>query len=247
MMRAAILGCWVGALCVVATAVCLKLYWALIVLLPPLALTLWATFVPQSGWWGPVLYRFTSRYREVLLSFDLAPDPEETPAVLVLLERYKARGMFLVDLERAKAHPELVKEIVRRGHGVACALSRRTRWVFSPTQVRAELTDCMNYLHELVPDYPLQWFALPGSIVPPWLHPLLDKLEIKLLGYSADDGGLLLKDMEHVLRSCRRDVGKGGVVRFHHGQHDLRGESSSTEVLEEMLIWFRGQGYSLGT
>jgi peptidoglycan/xylan/chitin deacetylase (PgdA/CDA1 family) len=52
------------------------------------------------------------------LTFDDGPDPEVTPRVLDLLERYQARGTFFVVGERASRYRDLVKEILTRGHAL---------------------------------------------------------------------------------------------------------------------------------
>ncbi len=248
-MRAAIIGAWCGSLLVAAVAAWLGYYGWMLLPLMPLTLSLWATFAPQWEWWGPVLRTFGSRYREVLLTFDGAPDADETPVVLVLLERYRAHGMFMVDTERMGRARSLVKEIVERGHGIGCALPDAMAakiWRMPPGALEAELRTCVTALKKLLPDYPLQYFRSTSGAVPPWLHPTLDKLGLKLISASASDGGLIMKDMEATLRTLRSQVGKGGVVLFHQNQRDGRGAGVMPEVLEEMLIWFRGQGYSMG-
>src|SRR5687768_10534512 len=56
--------------------------------------------------------------REVALTIDDGPEPEVTTAVLDLLDAAGARATFFCIAERARRHPELVREIVRRGHSV---------------------------------------------------------------------------------------------------------------------------------
>ena len=56
--------------------------------------------------------------REVAVTIDDGPDPEVTPAVLDLLDAAGARATFFCIAERAARHPQLVREIVRRGHSV---------------------------------------------------------------------------------------------------------------------------------
>lgn len=58
----------------------------------------------------------TKSGRGVLLTFDDGPDPLTTPKVLDVLDRHGAKAIFFIIGERAERHPELVKEIVRRGH-----------------------------------------------------------------------------------------------------------------------------------
>jgi peptidoglycan-N-acetylglucosamine deacetylase len=222
--------------------------WALLLPLLPLDLMVMATVWPGCEWWGPVLRTFGSRYREVLLTFDGAPDADETPEVLVLLERYGARALFFVDAERARRNPELLREIVQRGHGVGCALSEdeaQRFWLMGPERLEAVIRQHGDALRELLPDLTVQWFRAPGELKLPWLHPVLKRLGLKLVGASASDGGVLMQDMERVLLKMRSEIGKGGVIQFRHNQRDPQGRGTMPEVLEEMLIWLKGQGYGM--
>jgi peptidoglycan/xylan/chitin deacetylase (PgdA/CDA1 family) len=55
---------------------------------------------------------------QVLLTFDDGPDAETTPAVLRLLSRYRARGIFFVVGSRVIRAPALLREILAEGHHI---------------------------------------------------------------------------------------------------------------------------------
>jgi peptidoglycan/xylan/chitin deacetylase (PgdA/CDA1 family) len=76
---------------------------------------------PRSTLLGPNVSRLpaaAARRGEVALTFDDGPDPEVTPRVLDLLDRYGARASFFCIGRRAAAHPELAAEVARRGHAL---------------------------------------------------------------------------------------------------------------------------------
>ena len=52
----------------------------------------------------------------ISLTFDDGPHPEYTPQVLDRLQTYGWKGTFFVVGERAAAHPDLIRRIVREGH-----------------------------------------------------------------------------------------------------------------------------------
>ena len=56
------------------------------------------------------------RNRSILLTFDDGPHPDFTPAVLSSLERFGARAVFFVVGREAERRPDLLREIVERGH-----------------------------------------------------------------------------------------------------------------------------------
>ena len=77
-------------------------------------------FLPSSGLFArPILAVAPARAgNRVAITFDDGPDERHTRAILDLLERGGHRATFFVIGRRAEASPELVAEIVRRGHGL---------------------------------------------------------------------------------------------------------------------------------
>ena len=65
---------------------------------------------PVSGPIGP---------RSIAITFDDGPNPIYTPQVLDILDRYHVKATFFVVGYEAERYPNLVREIVRRGHAVA--------------------------------------------------------------------------------------------------------------------------------
>lgn len=55
---------------------------------------------------------------QLVLSTDDGPNPAITPKILDLLDQYGIKSHFFVVGKLAQAHPELIREIVRRGHTV---------------------------------------------------------------------------------------------------------------------------------
>jgi peptidoglycan/xylan/chitin deacetylase (PgdA/CDA1 family) len=102
-------------------------------------------YVPSTvtlGQWAPVeslpgrLCRWRGRGDGVALTFDDGPSPVATPAVLDRLDRLGLRATFFALGSLAARDPDLVAEVVRRGHQVETHgydhrhhLARSPRWV----------------------------------------------------------------------------------------------------------------------
>lgn len=56
--------------------------------------------------------------RVVYLTFDDGPDPDNTPAVLKILQTYHIKATFFVIGSEAEKHPDLVKSIYQQGHAI---------------------------------------------------------------------------------------------------------------------------------
>lgn len=69
-----------------------------------------ADAVPQAG---------IRKRNVVALTFDDGPHPEGTPAILEVLERHRALATFFVVGEQVARRPELVRETLAHGHGIA--------------------------------------------------------------------------------------------------------------------------------
>ncbi|MCH2533133.1 MAG: polysaccharide deacetylase family protein [Bdellovibrionales bacterium] len=78
--------------------------------------------VPVNAIGGPVFWygeRGGLDHKEVSLTFDDGPHPRLTPKLLDILDEYNVKATFFVLGKNAKAYPEIIKEIVRRGHKLA--------------------------------------------------------------------------------------------------------------------------------
>ncbi len=83
-----------------------------------LILCLIAPFLPGFGFFLPIVSRGGRDRRSVALTFDDGPDPGTTRCLLELLSRHGVTATFFVTGLRAAAHPDLVREILSRGHSL---------------------------------------------------------------------------------------------------------------------------------
>ncbi|MDP4780163.1 MAG: polysaccharide deacetylase family protein, partial [Akkermansiaceae bacterium] len=99
----------------------------------------------------------------IWLTLDDGPCPETTPAVLDLLDEHGAKATFFLIGDRAAKHPELVREIRRRGHGIgnhSWSHPRAFFWCLGPVRTWREITRCQRALTEITGEAPV-WFRAP--------------------------------------------------------------------------------------
>jgi peptidoglycan/xylan/chitin deacetylase (PgdA/CDA1 family)/2-polyprenyl-3-methyl-5-hydroxy-6-metoxy-1,4-benzoquinol methylase len=77
-----------------------------------------APFMTGVSYYLPIITRGSSGSNRVVLSFDDGPDPLTTPLLLDLLNKFKVKAVFFVTGVNATANPELIKEILKRGHEI---------------------------------------------------------------------------------------------------------------------------------
>jgi peptidoglycan/xylan/chitin deacetylase (PgdA/CDA1 family) len=70
------------------------------------------------GMFVDVTTRGSKRARGVALTFDDGPHPEHTPKILDLLDGARVKATFFVIGRKAAEHPEIVRDIVARGHAI---------------------------------------------------------------------------------------------------------------------------------
>ena len=87
-------------------------------------LCLWVSFVisfttvffPRCQWLCPVHCK--THQNTILITIDDGPDPTSTPVLLDLLDQYKTKAIFFMIGEKVLTHPELAREVIRRGHEI---------------------------------------------------------------------------------------------------------------------------------
>jgi peptidoglycan/xylan/chitin deacetylase (PgdA/CDA1 family) len=222
--------------------------WALgLVVLDHLVLTalgLW----PRSTWLGQNMLRLPAAAAargEVALTLDDGPDPEVTPAVLDLLDRYGARASFFCVGQRAAAHPQLVAEIVRRGHAVENH-SQRHCYCFSmlgPKRMRREIEAAQAALQAAAGRAP-QFFRAPAGLRNPFLAPVLAGLGLQLASWTRRGFDTVSDDPERVTARLVDGLAAGDILLLHDGNaaHTAAGRPVVLEVLPRLLEACAAQG-----
>jgi peptidoglycan-N-acetylglucosamine deacetylase len=201
------------------------------------ALGLW----PRSGWLGPNLTRLptpAARRGEVAITIDDGPDPEVTPRVLELLARHGARATFFCVGERVERHPELARDIVRRGHDIENH-TQRHRHDFSllgPLGMRAEIDGAQQSIARVTGVRP-RFFRAPAGLRNPFLEPVLCRLELRLASWTRRGFDTVNGDADDVYRRLSRSLRAGDILLLHdgHSAHAQGGVPVILEVLPRIL------------
>jgi peptidoglycan/xylan/chitin deacetylase (PgdA/CDA1 family) len=150
-----------------------------------------APLIPWLSFFLPVISKGTTGKPTVALTFDDGPDPASTPALLALLERNNLRATFFVTGQRAERYPELMADILKKGHTVGNHSYRHSTLAMlcGPAAMRDEIASAQKVL-ERFGIMPLA-FRPPVGIMTPALGQVLTQLGMYAVNFRFRpfDGG----------------------------------------------------------
>jgi len=190
---------------------------------------------PSSCLLGPNLVRLpTDSPQGVALTFDDGPDPEVTPAVLDLLELHGAVATFFCIGERAVRHPEILQEILRRGHRVENhTFFHSPFFAFSsPRGLDRELNRAQEALAKLTAREP-SYFRAPAGIRSPLLEPALARRGLHLAAWTHRGFDTAERNPHRVVQRLLRHLSAGDILLLHDG-NSARTRDGRPVVLEAL-------------
>jgi len=202
--------------------------WVVVALVADHVLVVGASLLPRSRWLGPNLTRLPGDPGDrVALTFDDGPDPDVTPAVLDLLDTHGATATFFVIGERALRHPDLVAEIVRRGHRVENHTFSHPHgfWFLPPAALAAQLDRVQEAVKAACGHTPVH-FRAPAGIRPPWLQPFLARRGLDLVSWTRRGLDTVSRDPEWVAGRLLRGLRPGDILLLHDRGSARDGEGS---------------------
>lgn len=155
--------------------------------------------------------------RGVALTFDDGPDPETTKEVLDVLDRRGVKATFFVIGAKAAKHPEMVRDIVERGHevGVHSFAHDRLFSLRGSKRVRADLERAVRTLEEITKTRPVL-FRPPIGHTNPTIARVADELDLVVVGWSvAARDGIARAKVEDVVARVNRGLEDGAIVAMH--------------------------------
>lgn len=221
-------------------------WWALVVIMTAHALWLVPTLWPTCDWCGEVLSRLPNDRKEVWLTIDDGPDPEDTPQLLDLLDQHQARATFFFIGANAQRYPELVAEVWRRGHEVGNHTMTHPQfafWSYGPGAVRRETISCQQVLTQTGNGQSPRWFRAPAGFKNPFVSAAVEKLGLRLACWSVRGRDGVDSNKERVLGRLKNGIQPGAVILMHEGRVDEQGQRLAPQVLSELLKWLNEKGY----
>ncbi len=192
----------------------------------------------------PLLYRLLfpeavwrlkkNRVKTVYLTFDDGPNPNVTPWVLDVLDRYGIKATFFMVGDNVRRHPELLEEVKRRGHSFGNHTYHHLQGM--KTTARRYIQD-ISQARELI-DSPL--FRPPHGLMR-WKQAKILKEHFNIVMYD-----LVTRDYskrlspEHVVANVMRYARNGSIIVFHDSD---KGSKNLRKALPEAIEWLLAEGY----
>ncbi|MFI4941245.1 MAG: polysaccharide deacetylase family protein [Burkholderiales bacterium] len=190
---------------------------------------------PRSRLLGPNMIRLPAAAAlrgEVALTFDDGPDPIVTPQVLDLLDRYGAKASFFCIADKAIAHPELTREIIRRGHSVENHTNSHphTFPFFGPNAMHREIDLAQNAIYATTGIAPI-FFRAPMGFRNPFLAPVVERAGLRYVNWTRRGFDTFAKSAEPVLKRLQRGLAAGDILLLHDSC-SIRPHGGSPVILE---------------
>jgi peptidoglycan/xylan/chitin deacetylase (PgdA/CDA1 family) len=181
----------------------------------------WGTLKPDSRVFSPVLRRLPTDARRVWLTIDDGPS-DDTLAILDLLDRHGMRATFFVIGERAARRPELIREIVRRGHTLGNHSQTHPQawfWALGPRRLREEIARNQSTLAGITGTAP-RWFRAVVGLANPFVAAPLREHGLARVAWCARGFDAVASDPHAVVARIERAGARGIPARPQPGSDD---------------------------
>lgn len=188
-----------------------------------------AVLRPSCAWLGPVKCRTGDR--SVLITIDDGPDAHDTPLLLDLLDRRGVKAVFFMIGKKAAVYPELVREVMARGHEIGnhtMTHPQATFWCAGPWRTWREISKCQQVLEDITGVKP-RWFRAPVGHRNFFTHPIATALGMQVMAWNRRGYDAVETDANKVLARILPSLGPGDIVLLHEGT------PIAVEVLEGVL------------
>lgn len=189
--------------------------------------------------------------KQVVLTFDDGPDPEYTPKILDILDRYKIKGSFFIVGENAELNPDIIKRIYQNGHEIGShTFTHPNVAEISPMRTKMELNANQRLFQEIT-GHSMTMFRPPyvADASPSTPEELLPILRAQQMGYttigeSIDPEDWQKPSSDEIIRRVLKELPNGNIILLH----DAGGDRTNTiEALPKIIETLKSKGYTFTT
>jgi len=205
-----------------------------------------APFFPRAGFFLPVISRGRVPGKAVALTFDDGPDPDVLFLLLDLLQRYEAPATFFVVGKKAERHPELVREILLRGHAIGNHSYRHDPLLMLRSSAR--LMEEIVQTQQLLANFGIRPLAFrpPVGITNPRLPGVLSELRLDCVTFSCRACDFGNRRIAGLAKGILKRIHPGAIVLLHDVSPPGRGMIQAwAQQVERLILGLKFQGYTI--
>ncbi len=179
----------------------------------------------------------TADVRGVALTFDDGPCPIHTPRVLDMLDRAKVKATFFVIGYKAEAHPDIVRDILKRGHVIGSHGYAHSRAfsLLSKAAVRLDIERSLVCIETITGDRPAL-FRPPIGHTNPRIAQVVNELGLTVVGWSVRAlDGVASAEPDRVVGRVVPNLEDGAIVLLHDAAERDDHTPASIEALPKIL------------
>jgi peptidoglycan/xylan/chitin deacetylase (PgdA/CDA1 family) len=156
--------------------------------------------------------------REITLTFDDGPEPSVTPQVLDLLDEYGVKATFFCIGRRVLEHPDLAREMVRRGHHIDnhSHIHRHNFSLLGPGGMAREIQRAQDAIAEVTGRVP-RFFRAPAGLRNAFLEPVLQRLDLRLASWTRRGFDTARSNPAYVAQRLLNGLAPGDLLLLHDG------------------------------
>lgn len=178
------------------------------------------------------IFRIKTTEKKLCLTFDDGPDPDSTPHLLDILERYNIKALFFCDGTAAEKYPALLDQIMKRGHLTGNhGYNHLNGWLTSPESYVADVLRADPY-------------STSGFFRPPYGRIRLNQYKELKRKYKIVFWDIMPYDFDNSFGSgnsliiLNKKIRPGSIIVLHDTSHSV-----ANKILDEFITFSKKEGY----
>ncbi|MFI5981623.1 polysaccharide deacetylase family protein [Streptomyces sp. NPDC051555] len=182
----------------------------------------------------------------VNITIDDGPDPTWTPKVLEVLRKHGAKATFCMIGPQAKAHPDLVKQVVADGNRLCDhTMDHDIAMAKKPVDYqKRQILDAKKLIEDAAGNgAKVEYYRAPGGAFTPESRALAAAAGMRPLGWNIDTKDFKKPGSAAIVKTVEQELHSGPTVLFHDGGGN---REQTVEALDEVLTRLAQQGRPTG-
>ena len=185
------------------------------------------------------VYNVDTDEKTLSISFDAAWGRANTEGILDILDRYDVKTTFFLVGFWAEKHPDLVAELVARGHEIGNHSATHPHMAqLTEAKIREELRQCSELVRSIT-GTPTRLFRPPYGEYNDSVVRVSREAGYECVQWNVDSLDWKNLGTENMVRQCTKAVNPGDIVLFHNDSKYI------LEALPQILEYYTQAGYRI--